>query len=90
MASSEHTRRLTSEDQWARLSAILSSAISRADDAGRRQIAATQQLDLAQYALSRLSDELAAVMIVPGRRDRAPVYRFEVAAPRQLDRAIAA
>ncbi len=81
---------LSSTDQWAKLSGVLTSAIARADDACRRQVAATQQLDLAQYALSTLADELSAVMSLPGRRERAPVYRFEVAAQRPSSQALAA
>lgn len=81
---------LTGVEQWSKLTDILTTAIARADDACRRQVAATQQLDLAQYGLSTLADELAAVMTVPGRRDRAAVYRFEVSTPRSTDQALAA
>ena len=68
---------LTVAQQWSRLASVLESAISGAANAGRRQAAATQQLDLAQYGLSTLGDELAAVMHVPGRRERATVHPFE-------------
>ncbi len=81
---------LSNSDQWAKLSGVLTVAIACADDACRRQIAATQQLDLAQYALSTLADELAAVMTLPGRRERAPIYRFEVVPHRMTGQALAA
>ncbi|MGQ0457281.1 MAG: hypothetical protein ACT4OU_09480 [Hyphomicrobium sp.] len=71
------------EQQWSRLSAVLKSAIDGAEDAHRRQAAATQQLDLAQYALHTLGDELAAVMTIPGRREPASVHVLEApAAPK--------
>ena len=62
--------RLTGADQWSALSRILTSAVVGAEEAGRLQTAATQQLDLAQYGISTLIDELAAVMTLTGRRDR--------------------
>lgn len=68
---------LTVAQQWSRLASVVDAAITGAADAGRRQAAATQQLDLAQYGLSTLGDELAAVMHVPGRRERATVHPFE-------------
>lgn len=61
--------RLTLTDQWISLSAILAKAVDGAIAAQDLQVAATQQLDLAQYGLSTLVDELAAVMPMPGRRD---------------------
>jgi hypothetical protein len=61
---------LTLADQWAKLSGILTGAVKQAENARHLQKAATQQLDLAQYALSTLVDELSAVMSVEGRRDR--------------------
>jgi hypothetical protein len=75
--------RLTLAAQWARLSGVVSEAIGAARTAEQMQFAATQQLDLAQYALSTLVDELAAVMTIPGRRDqKATVHVFGQAAAR--------
>jgi hypothetical protein len=61
---------LSLSDQWAKLTGILAGAVSHSENAQHLQKAATQQLDLAQYGLSTLIDELAAVMAVDGRRDR--------------------
>lgn len=72
-----NTARLSQADQFARVAGVVSSAIDTVLDTQRRQAAVAQQLDLAQYALNALSDELSAVMTVPGWRERAPVYRFE-------------
>ena len=48
------------------------------------------QLDLAQYGLTTLVDELSAVMDMQGRRRRATVHVLEVTPPRVLGDAIAA
>jgi Asp/Glu/hydantoin racemase len=69
--------RIGAAEQFARVAGVVSSAIETVTDVNRRQAAVAQQLDLAQYALNSLSDELSAVMSVPGWRERAPVYRFE-------------
>jgi hypothetical protein len=68
--TSVNSVRLTDSDQWSALSKVLTSAVVGAEEAGRLQKAATQQLDLAQYGISMLVDELSAVMTVAGRRDR--------------------
>jgi hypothetical protein len=68
---------LSTERQWARLTAVVSTAIDGAKSAVELQSKATQQLDLAQYGLATLMDELSAVMSVPGRRSPAKVLRFE-------------
>ena len=84
-------KRLSLAEQWIRLTGVLSTAISGAQNAGQLQAAATQQLDLAQYALSTLMDELAAVMTVPGRREPASVHVLETAsAARSVSQALAA
>ena len=62
--------RYSPADQWAKLSKVLTNSVTAAEEAQKLQKAATQQLDLAQYAISALVDELAAVMAVSGRRDR--------------------
>ena len=68
-------RRLTLAEQWVRLSDIVLGAASRAEEAARCHAAATQQLDLAHYALNSLVDELAAVMDMGARvRRRATVH----------------
>ncbi len=68
-------RRLTLADQWAYLTDIVMGAASRAEEATRCHASATQQLDLAQYALSSMIDELSAVMDMGGRvRRRATVH----------------
>jgi hypothetical protein len=69
-ANSVPAATLSLADQWAKLSGILMGAVNQAENAQHLQKAATQQVDLAQYALSTLVDELSAVMSVEGRRDR--------------------
>ena len=77
-------------DQWQRVSGTLTQAVSRAEQAHTLQTAATRQLDLAQYALITLMDELSAVMTVPSRRGPAMVHRFEPAVQRPAQHALAA
>ncbi len=67
-------RRLSLAEQWNHLSDIVMGAASRAEEATRCHASATLQLDLAQYALTSLVDELSAVMDVGGRRRRATVH----------------
>jgi hypothetical protein len=71
-------RRLSLSEQWNSLSLIIKGALSRAEDASRCHASAAVQLDLAQYALASLVDELAAVMDVGGRRRRATVHVLDV------------
>jgi hypothetical protein len=73
--------RLSGSDQWSRLCAVISNAAEGAKAAAELQSTATRKLDLAQYGLSTLMDELSAVMAVPGRRERARVYVFEPNSP---------
>jgi hypothetical protein len=68
--TSVNSVRLTGADQWSALSRVLTRAVVGAEEAGRLQKAATQQLDLAQYGISTLVDELSGVMTLTGRRDR--------------------
>lgn len=63
-------KRLHAPDQWAKLNGILARAVGGAAAAGQLQASATQQLDLAQYGLTTLLDELSAVMTIPGRKGR--------------------
>jgi hypothetical protein len=68
-------RRLTFADQWAFLTDIIMGAVSRSNEAARCHAAATQQIDLAHYALMSLVDELSAVMDMGDRvRRRATVH----------------
>jgi hypothetical protein len=61
---------LSPEDQWSKLTGILHTSIGLAAATQEKQVSATHQLDLAQYALTTLVDELSAVMTLPGRRSR--------------------
>lgn len=61
---------LAAADQWAKLSNVLNRAVTGAEQAQTLQTAALQQLDLAQYGVSTLIDELSAVMKLSGRQDR--------------------
>ena len=74
-------RPMTLADQWSRVTAVLSQSVDGARVASEMQSAATQQLDLAQYGLITLMDELSTVMAIPGRRSRsATVHAFNSAA----------
>lgn len=69
--------RLDLADQWNKLAGVLSTAIEGVGSVREMQAAATQQLDLAQYGIITLVDELAAVMNLPGRQARpATVHAF--------------
>lgn len=81
---------MTLSAQWTKITDILSQAIGRAQHARELQITATQHLDLAQYALWTLSDELSAVMKLPNRRERAEVHVLEPAQPAAKNQALAA
>lgn len=86
-------RRLPLGDQWDYLSNTIKGAHLRAEEATRCHKSAALQLDLAQYGLSSLVDELSAVMDVGGRRRQATVHLLDVqpsSAPRPFDDAIAA
>ncbi len=86
-------RRLSISEQWNYLTDIVVGAASRAEEAARCHASATLQLDLAQYALSSLVDELSAVMDVGGRRRVATVHVLEITpspSPRPVGDAIAA
>ncbi len=87
-------RRLTFVEQWARLSDTVKGALSRAEEATRCHTSAALQLDLAQYALTSLVDELSAVMDMGGRRRPASVHMLDLQpppfAPRPFGDAIAA
>lgn len=82
--------RLSAAAQWSKAAGVVEMAIGRAKSAADLQAAATRQLDLAQYGLSSVLDELAAVMAVPGRRERAKVVRFAPHSHGGSQRALAA
>jgi hypothetical protein len=68
-------RRLTFSEQWDFLTGIVMGAVYRSNEAARCHAAATQQIDLAHYALMSLVDELSAVMDMGDRvRRRATVH----------------
>jgi hypothetical protein len=90
MSSRIEPRRITLAEQWAKLTAIIKGAASRAEEATRCHSAAALQLDLAQYGLTTLVDELSAVMDMQGRRRRATVHILGVTPPRPVADAIAA
>jgi hypothetical protein len=90
LASHREPRRLTVGEQWEYLAGVIRGATSRAEEARRCQASAALQLDLAQYALTTLVDELSAVMDMQGRRRRATVHVLEVAPVRAFGDAIAA
>jgi hypothetical protein len=81
---------LTFAEQWSHLSDTIKGALSCAEDATRCHASAALQLDLAQYALSSLVDELSAVMDVGGRRRPANVHMLDFQPPRPFGDAIAA
>ena len=64
--------RMTLADQWSKITSVLVRSVEGASAVKDMQSAATQQLDLAQYGLSTLVDELAAVMAMPGQANIAP------------------
>jgi hypothetical protein len=94
IARTVEPRPLTLIEQWAYLSDTIKGALSRTEEATRCHKSAALQLDLAQYALASLVDELAAVMDVGGRRQPATIHVFDAQppplSPRPLDEAIAA
>lgn len=63
-------KRLDLADQWNKLAGVLTTAIEGTCNVREMQAAATQQLDLAQYGITTLIDELTAVMALPGRNAR--------------------
>lgn len=73
-AQNTPVRTLSIADQWSKLASALERAQRSVEHAKSLQAAATQKLDLAQYGLQTLMDDLAAVMTVPGRRQAAPVH----------------
>lgn len=84
---------LTVGAQWEKVTGVLNRARDHADTAAALQVRATSQLDLAQYGLITLRDELSAVMSLPSRRDGRDgkvVQMFGAAAPSVFGQALAA
>lgn len=77
-------RRMGRDEEWLKLAGIVRTAVQRADDATGFHASASQQLDLAQYALASLLDELAGVMPVPNRRGPALVRVLEKRTPANI------
>ena len=86
----QHAKKLSTNDQWDRLSGVVTSAITSATPARELQTSASQQLDLATYALYNLFDELTAVMSEPLMREAAVVHRLQPKSGRQRTTALAA
>ncbi len=78
---------LSLADQWSSLVAVLAKSLTSVEKAQNLQAAATQQLDLAQYGISTLLDELSAVMAMPGRGDRRATLHVLESASADEDRA---
>jgi len=83
-------RRMPLAEQWARLANIIEGAAAHAEEAMRCHTSAAVQLDVAQYALTSLVDELAAVMNDGGLRKQATVHVLEIQPTRFIGEAIAA
>lgn len=82
--------RLSLGEQWERLTRVLVRSSGQASNARELQGRALQQIDLATYAFNNIIDELAAVMVLPARREPAVVHLFEPALARNKERAAAA
>mgnify|MGYP000193817187 FL=1 len=89
-AAAKSTRKLSPNEQWERLSGVVSAAIASATNARELQAGAAQQLDLATYALYNLFDELTSVMSEPLVREAAVVHRLQPKATRRSAAALAA
>lgn len=89
-AAGQSPRKLSPNEQWERLSGVVSTAITSAATARELQASAAQQLDLATYALYNLFDELTSVMSEPLIREAAVVHRLQPKAARRSAAALAA
>jgi hypothetical protein len=94
IAAPREPRRLTLVEQWAAISEIVKNAVMGAEEAMRCHKSAAMQVDLAQYALVSLVDELAAGKDKGERLSRANVHVLDIPLPpmppRPFDDAIAA
>ncbi len=89
-AGGQPPKRLSPNEQWERLSGVVSAAITSAANVRELQASASQQLDLATYALYNLFDELTSVMSEPLIREAAVVHRLQPKAVRRSAAALAA
>ena len=83
-------QKLSPNEQWERLSGVVSAAITSVTTARELQAGAAQQLDLATYALYNLFDDLTSVMSEPLIREAAVVHRLQPKATRRSAAALAA
>lgn len=90
LAAAKSPQKLSPNEQWERLSGVVSAAIASATNARELQAGAAQQLDLATYALYNLFDELTSVMSEPLVREAAVVHRLQPKATRRSAAALAA
>jgi hypothetical protein len=81
--------RLSLMEQWERLTHVLVRSSNQVSQARELQGRALQQIDLATYAFNNIVDELAAVMLLPARREPAVVHLFEPALARDKERGAA-
>ncbi len=89
-AAGRSPQKLSPNEQWERLSGVVSAAITSVATARELQAGAAQQLDLATYALYNLFDDLTAVMSEPLIREAAVVHRLQPKATRRSAAALAA
>lgn len=68
--------RLSSAQQWQKVSDVLTGAVASATSARTLHSDAAQQLDLATYGLYKILDELAPILSEPLARDSAVVHRL--------------
>ena len=64
--------------QWARVEDVVYGALGSVEFARRLQVAASTQLDAADYALGRLLAELSSVMTLPAPEHTAEVRQLEI------------
>jgi hypothetical protein len=64
--------------QWARVEDVVYTALGSAEFARRLQVAASTQLDAADYALGRLLTELSTVMALPAPEHTAEIRQLEI------------
>lgn len=89
-ATGRSPQKLSPNEQWERLSGVVSAAIASVTTARELQAGAAQQLDLATYALYNLFDDLTSVMSEPLIREAAVVHRLQPKATRRSAAALAA
>lgn len=84
-------RRLSADDQWARVSGVINGAVGQTESMRRLQASAEQQLDSATYALQGLIAELSGIMSYEAAgAGPFAVVKLEAPAARAFEGAIAA